>query len=38
MYSYEGRLRAVERYITVGNRVGATIRHLGYSTKNALKG
>jgi transposase-like protein len=38
MYSYEQRLRAVELYIQLGKRVGATIRQLGYPTKNALKG
>lgn len=37
MYSYEQRLRAVELYIQLGKRVGATIRQLGYPTKNALK-
>jgi len=30
MYSYEQRLRAVELYIQLGKRVGATIRQLGY--------
>ena len=38
MYSYEDRIRAVELYIKLGNRVRATIRQLGYPTKNALKG
>jgi putative transposase len=38
MYSYEDRLRAVELYIKLGKRVRATIRQLGYPTKNALKG
>ena len=38
MYSYDDRLRAVELYIKLGKRVGATIRQLGYPTKNALKG
>ena len=38
MYSYEDRIRAVELYIKFGRRLGATIRHLGYPTKNALKG
>ncbi len=38
MYSYEDRLRAVELYIKLGNRVRLTIRQLGYPTKNALKG
>lgn len=37
MYSYSGRLRAVELYIRLGKRVKATIRQLGYPTKNALK-
>jgi hypothetical protein len=30
MYSYEDRIRAVELYITLGKRVRATIRQLGY--------
>ncbi|SFD29717.1 hypothetical protein SAMN04488059_1577, partial [Devosia psychrophila] len=38
MYSYEDRVRAVELYIRLGKRVKATIRQLGYPTKNALKG
>ncbi len=38
MYSYADRLRAVELYIRLGKRLNATIRHLGYPTKNALKG
>lgn len=37
MYSYEDRLRAVQLYITLGRRIGLTIRQLGYPTKNALK-
>lgn len=37
MYSYEDRLQAVRLYIKLGKRVGATIRQLGYPTKNALK-
>lgn len=37
MYSYEGRLRAVQLYIKLGKRIGLTIRQLGYPTKNALK-
>ena len=37
MYSYEDRLRAVRLYIKLGKRVRATIRELGYPTKNALK-
>jgi len=38
MYSYEDRMRAVELYIKLGKRVRTAIRHLGYPTKNALKG
>ena len=38
MYSYEDRIRAVELFIKLGKRVKATIRQLGYPTKNALKG
>jgi transposase-like protein len=38
MYSYEDRVRAVELYIKLGKRAAATIRQLGYPTKNALKG
>ena len=38
MYSYEDRIRAVELYIKLGKRVRATIRQLGYPTKNAFKG
>ena len=38
MYLYEDRIRAVELYIKLGNRVGPTIRQLGYPTKNTLKG
>jgi transposase-like protein len=37
MYSYEERLRAVKLYIKLGKRAQATIRELGYPTKNALK-
>ena len=37
MYSYEDRIRAVELYIKLGKRTGATIRQLGYPTKNSLK-
>ena len=37
MYSYEERLRAVKLYLTLGKRCQATIRQLGYPTKNALK-
>ena len=38
MCSYEDRTRAVKLYIKLGKRTGATIRQLGYPTKNALKG
>jgi transposase-like protein len=38
MYSYADRLRAVELYIWPGKRLNATIRQLGYPTKNALRG
>lgn len=37
MYSYEDRIRAVKLYIKLGKRIVATIRQLGYPTKNALK-
>jgi transposase InsO family protein/transposase-like protein len=37
MYSYEDRLRAVKLYIKLGKRIRATIRQLGYPTKNSLK-
>jgi putative transposase len=37
MYSYEDRMRAVKLYIKLGKRTSATIRQLGYPTKNALK-
>jgi putative transposase len=37
MYSYEDRIRAVRLYIKLGKRTAATIRQLGYPTKNALK-
>ncbi|PWK28112.1 hypothetical protein C7534_14023 [Pseudomonas sp. OV226] len=37
MYSYIDHMRAVQRYIKRGKRVGATIRQLGKPTKNALK-
>ena len=37
MYSYEERLRAVKLYIKLGRRCKATIRQLGYATKNSLK-
>ncbi len=38
MYSYEERIRAVKLYIKLGRRLGATIRQLGYPTKNSLVG
>ena len=38
MYSYEERIRAVKLYIKLGGRLGATIRKLGYPTKNSLIG
>jgi transposase-like protein len=38
MYSYEDKIRAVELYIKLGKRMRATVRQLGYPTKNALKG
>lgn len=37
MYSHADRIRAVELYILLGKRVKATIRQLGYPTKNALR-
>lgn len=37
MYSYEDRMKAVRLYIKLGMRVRATIRQLGYPTKNSLK-
>ena len=37
MYSHADRIRAVELYIQLGKRVKATIRQLGYPTKNALR-
>lgn len=37
MYSYEDRMRAVRLYLKLGKRIGATIRQLGYPTKNSLK-
>ncbi|PSS58881.1 hypothetical protein C6382_00405 [Pseudomonas sp. BBP2017] len=37
MYSYEDRIRAVKLYIKPGKRTGATIRQLGYPTKNSLE-
>jgi len=38
MYSYDDRIRAVRLYIKLGKRTAATIRQLGYPTKNSLKG
>lgn len=38
MHTYEERMRAVELYIKLGKRVRATIRELGYPTKNTLTG
>jgi putative transposase len=38
MYSYDDRIRAVALYIKLGRRLRATIRQLGFPTKNALKG
>jgi putative transposase len=38
MYSYDDRMRAVALYIKLGKRVRATLRILGYATKNSLKG
>lgn len=37
MHSYEERMRAVALYIKLGKRVQATIRELGYPTKNTLR-
>ena len=36
MYSYEERIRAVKLYIKLGKRLRATLRKLGYPTKNSL--
>ena len=36
MYSYEDRIRAVRLYLKLGKRIRATIRQLGYPTKNSL--
>jgi hypothetical protein len=38
MYSYEDRIRAVKLCIKLDKRLGATIRKLGYPTKNSLIG
>lgn len=35
MYSYEDRIRAVRLYLKLGKRIRATIRQLGYPTKNS---
>jgi transposase-like protein len=37
MYSYEDRIRAVRLCLKLGKRIAATIRRLGYPTKNSLK-
>ena len=37
MQSYEDRVRTVKPVIKLGKRTAATIRQLGYPTKNALK-
>ena len=37
MYSYDERLRTVELYIKLGERIGAITRQLGYPTNNSLK-
>ena len=37
MYSYDGRMRAVELYIKLGKRARVTICELGYPTENALR-
>jgi transposase-like protein len=34
---HEDRIRAVKLFIKRGKRTGATLRQLGYPTKNALK-
>jgi putative transposase len=38
MYSHAQRIRAVKLYIKLGKRRNATIRQLGYPTKNSLIG
>ena len=38
MCTYEERIRAVKLYIKFGKRLKATIRQLGYPTKNSLIG
>jgi len=37
MYSYGDRIRAVRLYMKLGKHTAATLRQLGYPTKNALK-
>ena len=37
MYSYGDRIQAVRLYLKLGKRIKATIRQLGYPTKNSLK-
>ena len=36
MYSYEDRVRAVKLYLKLRKRIRATIRQLGYPTRNSL--
>ena len=36
MYSFVERMRVVKLYIELGGRLGATLRKLGYPTKNTL--
>lgn len=38
MHSYEERMRTVALYIKLGKRAQATIRELGYPSKNTLRG
>lgn len=38
MYTYADRIKAVRLYLKLGRRLGATIRKLGYPTKNTLIG
>jgi transposase-like protein len=37
VYSFEDRIQAVRLYLKLGKRIRATIRQLGYPTKNSLK-
>lgn len=37
MYPYDDRTRAVKLHILLGERIAATIRQLGYPTKNLFK-